>query len=313
MYEKLKKIRKLDANLMELFKLHCVEPICKGISDKWYLKLKFRIKMGKKLELNHPETFNEKIQWLKLYERDSRYTELVDKYEVRKHITEVIGEEYLIPLVGVWDDFERINFAELPNRFVLKCTHDSGGVIVCKDKASFDIAKARKKIKKRLGRNYYHSGREWPYKNIQPRIICEDFLESEAGSLPNDFKFHCFNGKPQNVMVCTERDRGRTQYYFFDREWNYLPCLVEGWNAPEGFTLPKPEKMDEMFAIAETLSKGFPFVRVDLYCEKGQIYFGELTFHPQSGFDNVLLPETDESWGRTLELPVKEEGLLPIS
>lgn len=201
MHKKRTKLFKLGIKQMDLFKLHCVEPICKGIPDKLYLQLKFWIKMRRKLDLTHPQTFNEKIQWLKLYDQNPLYTEIVDKYEVRKHIERAIGDKFLIPLVGVWDDFEEIDFEALPDRFVLKCNHDSGGVVVCNDKVHFDIADARKKINKRLARNYYHSGREWPYKNIQPRIICEDLIEPETGGLPNDYKFHCFNGKARNVMV----------------------------------------------------------------------------------------------------------------
>ena len=307
MFGQLLKRARMDFDPKESFKSFCVYRIFIHFPDEWYLKFKFWIIMGRNLDLKHPQTFNEKIQWLKLYDRKLKYVELVDKYEVRKHVKAMISEEYLIPLLGVWDDFESINFAELPNRFVLKCTHDSGGVVVCEDKVDFDIVNARKKIKKRLARNYYYSGREWPYKNIQPRIICETLIEAESGGLPNDYKFHCFNGKAKNVMVCMDRSKGGAQYYFFDRQWTYLPCLVESYNAPEGFTLPEPAKMDEMFALAETLAKGFAFVRVDLYCEKGKIYFGELTLHPQSGFDNVLLPETDESWGCDLDLSVRED------
>ncbi len=308
MYEKLMKTLKMDSDPRDLFKSFCVHTLCKSIPDEGYLKLKFWIKMGKKLDLKHPQTFNEKIQWLKLYDRKPKYIELVDKYEVRKHIKNMIGEEYLIPLLGAWEDFERIDFAELPNRFVFKCTHDSGGIILCKDKERFNKAKTRKKLEKRLANNYYYSGREWPYKNIKPRIICEEVLGTESDELPSDYKFHCFNGKPRNVMVCTDRGSGNPKYYFFDQEWKLLRCNVGGLKAPEGFSLPKPEKMDEMFEIAATLSKGVPFVRVDLYFENGQIYFGELTFHPQSGFDYNLLPETDDSWGRDLELPSIKGG-----
>ncbi|BES66419.1 ATP-grasp fold amidoligase family protein [Gottschalkiaceae bacterium SANA] len=303
MYKKLKKLFNIEVDPIKSFKSFFVYWVCKNISDERYLKFKFRMIMRRKLDIKQPKTFNEKIQWLKLYDRKAKYVELVDKYEVRKHVKALIGEEYLIPLLGVWPTFQEIDFSKLPNRFVLKCTHDSGGVVVCQDKGRLDWDKIGKKMDKQLAKNYYYSGREWPYKNIKPRIICEDLIESESGGLPNDYKFHCFNGKAKNVMICTDRLKGQTQYYFFDRQWKYLPCLVEGWNAPEGFTLPKPEKLDEMFALAETMAKGFAFVRVDLYCEKGKIYFGELTLYPESGFDDVILPETDAAWGRDLQLP----------
>lgn len=267
------------------------------LSDKEYLELYFKYVMGKKLNLEEPKTFNEKLQWLKLHDRNPLYTKLVDKYEVRKHIAKIIGEEYLVPIYGVWNSFEEIDFSLLPNQFVLKTTHDCGGVVVCRDKKEFDLEQAKLKLNKSLRNNYYYPDREWPYKTIKPRIICEKLIETDDGSLPNDYKIHCFEGIPENVMVCIERDSGSPRFFFFDRTWNLLKYNKAGLLVNDSFTLDKPEKIDEMFIIAEKLSEKIPFVRVDLYFEKGRIYFGELTFYPQSGFDSNLLNETDLLFG----------------
>lgn len=272
------------------------------LPDKTYLKVRYYQHFKKRLNLNNPQTFNEKLQWLKLYDRNSLYTNLVDKYEVRKYIAETIGEEYLIPLIGVWDRFEDIDFSKLPNQFVLKCTHDSGGLVICKDKSKLDIEVTRKKINNPLKRNFYYLGREWPYKNVKPRIICEELLKTKDGRLPIDYKFHCFSGEPDNVMVCIGRDSGSPKFFFFDTEWKLLRYNVAGINAANDFTLPKPKKIDEMFEIARELSIGLPFVRVDLYCEEEKIYLGELTFFPQSGFDPNLLNTTDILFGDKIKL-----------
>jgi len=227
---------------------------------------------------------------------------MVDKYEVRKYIKEIIGEEYLIPLLGVYDSFEEIDFDNLPDEFVLKPNHTSGDIFICKNKSKIDYKKLRKEVNRWLKREYYWLHREWPYKNVKPRIICEELIKTENGGFPYDYKFHCFNGEPDNVMVCIERESGNPKFYFFDNEWNLLRYNLAGINAPQGFTLPKPKKMDEMFMLAKKLSSGFPFIRVDFFCENEKIYFGELTFFPASGFDVNLLKETDILFGEKLEL-----------
>lgn len=419
----------------------------KFLSDKVYLSIKYKHVFGKKMDWDNPQSFNEKLQWLKVYNRDPQYAKLVDKYEVKKYITEVLDRKYVIPTLGVWNTFEEIDFDALPNQFVLKCTHDSGGLVVCKDKANLDIDAAKKKINQSLQNNYYYSGREWPYKNVKPRIIAEQYmaddlrdyklfcfngvprmtlvcserftkdglkedfydeawnhldvqgpehgnailpierpkqyelmkelaaklsekmpfaridfyeinekvyfgeitfypasgfegfkpeewdmklgewiklpggdrLNSDACSIiiSNfyynrketkaivDYKFFCFDGVAESVMVCTERETGHPKFYFFDKEWNLKKYNIRGKEAPAGFTLPKPDCIDEMFSIAEKLSKGIPYVRVDLYCIDGSIYFGEMTFYPDSGFDANLLKESDEYWGKMLVLPEK--------
>lgn len=418
-------------------------------SDENYLKMMYFCKFGKKLNLVNPKGFNEKLQWLKLYDHKSEYTALIDKYEAKKTVARYIGEEYIIPTLGVWNSFDEIDFDSLPNQFVLKCTHDSGGLVICHDKNKLDIKAARKKIETSLKKNYYYSGREWPYKNVPHRIIAEQYmaddlrdyklfcfdgvprmtlvcserftkdglkedfydeawnhlnvqrpahgnailpiqrpkqyelmkklaaklsekmpfaridfyeinekvyfgeitfypasgfegfkpeewdlklgewikLPTEGGYRLNsddcsiiisnssynnketkalvDYKFFCFDGVAESVMVCTERETGHPKFYFFDKEWNLKKYNIRGKEAPEGFTLPKPDCIDEMFAIAEKLSKGIPYVRVDLYCIDGLVYFGEMTFYPDSGFDANLLKESDAHWGEMLILPEK--------
>ena len=268
--------------------------------DKAYLKFTFKAKTGKKLDLKNPKTLNEKLQWLKLYDRNPKYTGLVDKYEVKKYISSKLGEEYVIPTLGVWDSFDEIDFDTLPDQFVLKSTHDSGGLVICKDKSTLDIEVTREKIERSLKRNYYVNGREWPYKNVRHRIIAEKYMtDSSESNEFTDYKFYCFNGYVDSVMVCYDRSIGAPKFYFFDKKWELKRYNKRGLEAPEGFTLPKPDNIDKMFEIAETLSKdvGSPFLRVDLYNSNGQIYFGEVTFFPDSGFDPNRLPETDRYFG----------------
>ena len=271
------------------------------LSDKQFLKLKYKIHMDKKLNLKNPQTFNEKLQWLKLNDRKPEYTKMVDKYAVREYISKKIGEEYLIPLLGVWDNVEDIDFDKLPNQFVLKCNHDSGGLVICRDKASLDIEQAKKTLSNSMKRNFYKITREWPYKNVKKKIVAEDFMEDKNGAFI-DYKFFCFNGNVHSVMICMDRHLGDTKFYFFDREWKLLKLNIRGKNAPEGFTVEKPECIEKMFQIAEELSSGIPFSRVDMYECDGKIYFGEITFYPASGFDANLLTETDIMFGDLINL-----------
>ena len=282
---------------------------CPKMADEEFLCRKFKVCMGRELDLNAPKTFNEKLQWLKLNDRRPEYTMMVDKYLVRDYIREVLGEEYLIPLIGVWDSPDEIDFDALPDRFVLKCNHNSGvGMYICRDKSKMDIEAVKKELRRGLAQDYYLTGREWPYKNVPRKIICEKFMsDSPDASDFTDYKFFCFNGKVDCVMVCLERSSGDTKFYFFDEDWKLKRLNIRGKNAPEGFTIPKPSCMDEMFAIAAKLSQGMPFVRVDLYQSNDQIYFGELTFFPDSGFDGNLLSETDEYFGSLIDISnVKE-------
>lgn len=276
------------------------------ISDKMYIQLLYRRVFDRKLNLDKPETYSEKLQWLKLYNRQPKFTTMVDKYAVKKYVADLIGEEYIIPTIGVWDKPENIDWDSLPNQFVLKCSHDCGGLVICRDKSLINRKKAIRKLKKSLKRDYYKVGREWPYKNVHPRILAEQFMSDDSEFNKDgltDYKFTCFNGTADNVMVCIGRASGNTKFYFFDREWNLLPLNVRGKNTDPSFKLPKPECMDKMFELAGKLSEGIPYLRVDLYCINGRPYFGETTFFPSSGFDPNILPETEKYFGDKIVLP----------
>ena len=270
------------------------------LSDKAYLKFAFKAKMGKKLDLKNPKTFNEKMQWLKLYDRNPKYTQMVDKYDAKNYIAEKIGEEYIIPTLGVWDSFDEIDFDKLPEQFVLKCTHDSGGLAICKDKTIFDKEAAKKKINKTLKRNYYKSGREWPYKDVKPRIIAEKYMVDESGTELKDYKIFCFNGKPEYVEVDFNRYiQHKLNTYDFD--WNPLNFCD---SSPSDYSvdIKKPKKLDEMRRIAAELSKDIPFLRVDFYSIDDNIYIGELTFFPGSGFIQYKPKEMDLKYGKLLNI-----------
>ena len=281
-----------------------------NMPDDEYLKRKFKACMGKDLNLENTRTFNEKLQWLKLYDRRPEYTMMADKVAVRDYIAETLGEEYLIPCLGVWDDPEDIDFDALPDQFVLKCNHNSGlGMCICKDKSKLDIAKVKKELKKGLAQDYYLTGREWPYKNIKRKVIAEKYMTDAPNANEfTDYKFICFNGRVDCVMICIDRSSGDPKFYFFDQNWELKRYNKRGKSAPIGFTLPKPEGIDKMFEIAELLSQkvGSSFLRVDLYNSQGQIYFGELTFFPDSGLDSNILPETDRYFGNLINLNISE-------
>lgn len=273
------------------------------IPDKAYLKLQYKLNFGKKLNLKSPETFNEKLQWLKLYDRKSEYVQLVDKYRVREYIANKIGKEYLIPLIGVWDKFEDIDFAKLPNQFVLKCNHDSGSVIICKDKNTFNFEKAKVKLSRGLKRNLYYFGREWCYKDVPPRIIAEEYLVDDSGDELKDYKIFCFNGEPRIILVCADRfSSGGLRENFYDTNWNLLN-LQRPKHPNTEYSVSKPESLDIMLSLARTLSQNIPFVRVDFYEVDGKVYFGEMTFFPASGFGLFTPEEWDYKLGEWIKLP----------
>ena len=275
------------------------------IPDKLYLKLLYRIKMGKKLNIKHPKSFNEKIQWLKLYDRNPAYTTMVDKYKVKRYVSKKIGEEYIIPTLGVWDKFDDIDFCKLPNQFVLKCTHDSGGLVICKDKEKFDVEAARKKINKSLKNNFFWVGREWPYKNIRPRIIAEQYLEDESGTELKDYKFMCFDGKVRCIFVCSERySKDGLKVTFFDRDWNKLPFIRHYPSSRK--EIQRPAGLGKMIELSEKLSKDIPFVRVDLYESNDTILFGELTFYPGNGLEEFEPEKWDFRLGSWIKLKKRE-------
>ena len=272
-------------------------------SDRFYLKCAFKFRKEKKLNLKNPQTFSEKLQWLKLYNHNPEYTKLVDKYEVKKYIEEKLGKEYIIPTLGVWDKFEDIDFDALPNQFVLKCTHDSGGLVICKDKSKLDLEKVKKNIKVSLKTNYFWQGREWPYKNVKPRIIAEQFMVDESGYDLKDYKFFCFNGEVKMFFIERDRAKGRNGHKvdFFDADKNHLPITVDGYpNAEPPYFFPNNfEKMKE---FASELSKGIPQVRVDFYNINGQVYFGEITFFHAGGMAKFEPEEWDYKLGEWIDL-----------
>lgn len=277
------------------------------ISDKVFLKIMYKRRMKNKLNLKNPRTFNEKLQWLKLYDRNPEYTKMVDKYEVKQYISDKIGKEYIIPTIGVYDKFEDINFSELPEKFVMKCTHDSGSTIVCRDKKVFDIENAKKKTEKWLKQNFFYLAREWPYKNVKRRIVIEEYMEDNKKKELVDYKFYCFNGIPQYLYVSEGLENHATaKIDFFDMDYNYAPFGRTDYKRfPE--KPQKPTNFIKMKELSKILSENIPFVRVDFYEINNQIYFGELTFSPCGGYMPFDPKEYDKKLGDWIDLPKKEE------
>lgn len=269
------------------------------LDDKTFLSLKYRARLGKKLNLDMPQEFNEKLQWLKLYDRNLQYSLLVDKYSSKAYVAKTIGEKYLIPTLGVWDEFDQIDFSNLPNQFVLKCTHDSGGVVLVRDKKKLNMKAAREKINKSLKRNYYKVGREWPYKNVPHRIIAEAYM----GDNLQDYKIFCFNGKPKMTLVCSNRfEKTGLCEDFFDNNWKHLNLKRPNHDNYYG-DIKKPQGFDIMLKLAEELSRNLPFARIDFYDINGKLYFGEITLYPANGFEGFDPPEWDRIIGDWLVLP----------
>ena len=279
-----------------LFVLH----IAKHFPDRLFLKTIFPLKVGYKLNLNNPQTYNEKIQWLKLYDRNPKYTTMVDKAEAKKYVAGIIGEEYIIPTIAVYDSVEEIDFDKLPSQFVLKVTHDSGGIVICKDKSKLDIPSTLALLNKSLKTNYYWKNREWPYKNVKPRIIAEQYMEDESGWQLKDYKIFCFNGEPKFIEVDYDRYIGH-KLNVYDLNWNFIDFYMTSPN-DKNVRIEKPAKLDEMLDIAKKLSVGLKFVRVDLYSINENIYFGELTHYPGSGFIDFHPKEYDNKLGGMLSL-----------
>ena len=274
----------------------------KGLSDRIFLTLKYRATFGRKLNLKNPERYTEKLQWIKLYERRAEYTTMVDKFLVKEYVSNKIGSEYIIPTIGVWDNFEDIDFNKLPNQFVMKCTHDSGGLVICKDKNNFDIVKARKKINDSLKRNYYLTAREWPYKNVKPRIIIEAYMEDTRYSELRDYKFFMFNGKFKALYIASERQNKNeeTKFDFFDENFRKLDIFN---GHPNSKIIPdKPKNFELMVSLAKKLSENIPHIRVDFYEVDGKVFFGELTFSHMSGFEPFEPDEWDKIFGSWLQL-----------
>ncbi|MBQ6062960.1 MAG: glycosyl transferase [Prevotella sp.] len=296
------KIKKYILDILEwkeYYKRHFVNP------EKYIPRL-FYSRAGYTLNLDNPQTFNEKLQWLKLYDHNPLYTTLVDKYEVKKYVADKIGNQYIIPTLEVWDDVDDIDFNKLPNQFVLKCTHDSGGLVICKDKSNFKTNKAKKVLRKSLGRNFYYMGFEWPYKNVKPRIIAEKYMEDTKTKELRDYKFFCFNGEVKALFIATERQKEGedVKFDFFDEDFNHLPFKQGHENAT---VLPqKPLCFDQMKKFAAILSDGIPQVRVDFYEVDGHIYFGEMTFFHHGGWTKFDPEEWDTIFGKWVTLPLRD-------
>lgn len=273
---------------------------CHFIPDKLFLKLKYKVITGNRLDLTNPKSFNEKLQWLKLYDRKDVYTIMVDKYEAKKYVTKMIGNEYIIPTLGVYDKFEDIDFDKLPNRFVIKCTHDSGGLVVCNNKSMLNLNAVKRKINKCLKRNYYYNNREWPYKNVKPRIIVEKYMEDNQAKELIDYKVMCFSGKAKMIFTCTERFGDGLKVTFFDLDWNKLP-FTRHYPASKK-VIKKPKNFKKMIELSETLSHGITFVRMDWYEINGKLYFGEYTFFPGNGMEEFEPEKWDEKIGEWIDL-----------
>ena len=299
----LKNPRKIGAYLLYTFSFL--------FPDKLYLALQYRAHFGRKINWGSPQTYNEKIQWLKLYDRNPEYVKMVDKYAVKQYVSELIGTEHVIPLLGAWNSPDEINFGSLPEQFVLKCTHDSGKVIICKDKKKLDINLTKKELKKALKRNYYRLSREWPYKNVPRRIIAEKFMlvsssDFDSESLP-DYKFYCFNGEPKYCQVILDRYKNET-IDFFDMNWKHqefygLNPKYNNKTKQSKSIIEKPKNLEEMRLITSKLAKNISFVRIDLYVVQKHTYFGEITFYPASGI-GVFTPDCyDKILGYMINLP----------
>jgi len=270
-------------------------------SDKIYLKVYYFIKTGKRLNLKNPKSFNEKIQWLKLYDRQAIYSTMVDKYNVKKYVSKLIGEEYIIPTLGVWNSFQEIDFDKLPKQFVLKTTHDSGGVEICKDKGSFNFSKAQNHLNKSLRTKFYLRGKELPYKNVKPQIIAEQFMVDESNSELKDYKIFTFNGEPKFIQVDFDRFASHKRN-IYDTLWNFIDEQIQYPN-DKNRIINKPTSLSKMLDLAKTLSKNTPLLRVDFYSINSKIYFGELTLYHGSGFEKFSNKNFGFSLGSLISLP----------
>jgi hypothetical protein len=269
--------------------------------DKLYLKLQYFCIFNKKLDLKNPKSYNEKLQWLKLYDRKPEYSKMVDKYEVKKYVESKIGKEYIIPTLGVWEKFDDIDFDDLPDQFVLKCTHDSGSIIICPDKSKFDYVVAKKKLSKNLMKNPYLPGREWVYKDIKPRIIAEQFMVDKISDDLKDYKLFCFNGIVKLIQVDFNRHTNHKRN-LYSSNWDFINKQIEYPNDPNHQIL-KPKMLNRMLELASIISRSIPHVRTDFYYINETIYFGELTFYHGSGQEKFKPESLNVELGKCLILP----------
>ncbi len=295
----------MDKNVRK-YLLKVVHGLTDVIPDRKYLEWSYYLEMNKKLNLDNPQTMNEKLQWLKLNNHNPELTDMVDKLRVKDIVSKRLGPDFVAPVLQVWDSVEDVDITNLPDQFVLKTNHSGGntGVVICKDKSKFSIDDAKQKLssawKLDLNRRY----REWPYKNIKKKVFAEKYL----GDNLSDYKFYCFNGYVDCCLVCVGRQEGNTKFYFFDKDWVRKKYNKSSLTVPEDFTLPKPANYEKMIEVAAELSKGLPIVRMDLFDVDGNIYFGEFTFYPGSGFDANRLPPADLYFGKMVDLSMVKDA-----
>lgn len=270
------------------------------VPDETYIKKSYKVRTGHELNLNHPQTFNEKLQWLKLNDRNPLYTVMVDKYKVKDYVSKKIGEKYIIPTIGVWDYPDNIDFSSLPNQFVLKCNHNSGGLYICRDKTKLDIDAVKKGLRKAIKHNYYYQGREWPYKDVPRKILAEKYMVDESGAELKDYKIFCFSGEPKFIQVDYNRfaEHKRNLYTL---GWQYIDARIQ-FPSDRNVIIDRPKKLDEMIDIARTLSEGLYHIRVDLYSIQNKIYFGELTLYHGSGYEEFVPESFGYSVGKWLNI-----------
>lgn len=275
------------------------------LPDKWYLKLLWEYTYGYELDLQHPKTFSEKLQWLKLYDRKPEYTTMVDKYRAKQWIADKIGEQYVIPTLAVYNSVDEIDLDQLPDQFVLKCNHDSGSVVICRDKSVFDLEAARQKLSAAMKKNYYWMLREWPYKKVKRCVFAEEFLEeSDLKKAPSDFKFFCFNGEPMMFQICVDRnDTEGAVLTFYDTEGNLLDLKDKYHKRVAETEVPLPSQLNDMLRISRILAKGLAFLRVDFYEIAGKVYCGELTFYENGGFCEFTPEIYNRIMGDWIKLP----------
>lgn len=292
----------MDKNRIRKAIGRCIYGIARIIPDALYLKLLFRLKTGCTLNLEQPQNYNEKLQWLKVHEHYEQYTKLVDKYAVKRYVEGCIGAEYVIPVIDRWSAVGEIAFETLPNQFVLKCTHDSAGFEICLNKETFDQEAAKRKLKRCMRRNFYYAGREWPYKNVKPQIIAEKYMEDTVLGELRDYKFFTFGGVPKIVHIVSNRQNRDEETYgdFFDMDYNHLDLTMGHNNAP--VPPEKPKNFEKMKEFAAKLSEGTRHLRVDFYEVDGKLYFGELTFYQDSGFADIQPPEWNDVLGSWISL-----------
>lgn len=276
-------------------------------SDKMSLKIQYRIKLGRKLNLKNPQRFTEKLQWIKLYDRKPQYTTMVDKVTAKGYVASIIGDEYIIPTLGVWKHFDDIDFDTLPDKFVLKTNHSGGGgsgVIICYDKSNFDKENARRNLEYSLKHRVYPVSREWPYKNVKPLILAEQLLEDKGEHGLMDYKVFCCNGEPRMVKVNYDV---ATDYHvcWYDLDWNKIEGTTIYDPVDNSVSIEKPKELDQLLELARKLSKGISYLRVDFYCTGGKLKFGELTFFPGSGFERFVPDSFDEEIGSWIKLPTE--------